>query len=71
MEEERAYNEHGFHHLPPSGAVAATGGHVPVVPGCSPGVGVVPNAPILHRTRCVSQSLSLPMFVKAMAIREF
>merc|ERR1712088_645010 len=42
MEEERAYNEHGFHHLPPSGAVAATAGHVPVVPHVSPGVGVVP-----------------------------
>ena len=51
MEEERALNEHGFHHLPPSGAVAATGGHLPVVPHVSPGVGVVPNAPILHRTR--------------------
>jgi len=54
MEEERALNEHGFHHLPPSGAVAATGGHLPVVPHVSPGVGVVPNAPILHRTRTLS-----------------
>ena len=53
MEEERALNEHGFHHLPPSGAVAATGGHLPVVPHVSPGFGVVPNAPILHRTRFV------------------
>jgi len=56
MEEERAYNELGFHHLPPSAAAAAaaaTGAHVPVVP-CAPGVGVVTNAPILHRTRTLS-----------------